>query len=389
MLGNSQKPKICIITAADISLDTLFPDFYPLLLAKGWEVVGICTDGPYVENVRRQGVRVITIPITRAITPLHDLRCIWTLYRIFKREQFDLIHFSTLKASFLSAVAGRLAGCPALLYMIRGFHIFTGVKQFIIKSCDKLASRLSDYVIAISHSLKDEVVREGILPASRINVLGAGSSKGVNLEQFQLNERTMSNAVKIRLDLGIGEDDIVLGFAGRFTVEKGIVELLTAFDNIRRTNKKVHIIMVGYRDKRKPLPDKIIDWMNTGPCKHTIPFTDDIASYMAAADIFVLPTYHDGFGNVLIEAAAMEKPVIGTDTPGARDALQDGINGILVQARDVTSLEEALRELIENPAKRTEMGRKGRPWVAENFDRKVVWKRLIEVYERLLNQGRR
>jgi glycosyltransferase involved in cell wall biosynthesis len=388
MAENNRKPKICIVVAADVSLDTLFPDFYPLLLAKGYEVVGICADGPYVENVRRQGVRVIMVPMARAITPLHDLKCIWKLYRIFKKEKFDIIHYSTLKASFLTAIAVRLAGGAVLIYTIRGFHIFTGLKQFVIKCGDRVASRSADYVIAISKSLKDKVVNEGILPADRINVLGAGSSRGVNVEKFKLNEKTKSAAENIRKDLEIKEDDIVIGYAGRLTIEKGIVELLTAFDNIRWEYNNVHLFIIGDQDKRKPMSDDVFEWMDTDPHIHPIPWTDDIVSYMAATDIFVLPTYHDGFGNVLIEAAALEKPVIGTDVPGARDALQDGVNGIMVKARDVASLERALRELIESPDKRIRMGKEGRKWVVDNFDRKMVWSRLLEVYEKLLSAKR-
>ncbi len=386
MMKSNEKLKVCIITTADISLDKLFPDFYPLLLAKGYEVVGICTDGSYVENVRRQGVRVITVPITQAFTPMRDLKCLWMLYRIFKREEFDLIHYSTIKASFLAAVAGHLAGCPALLYTIRGFHIFTGFKQFLIKTCDRVASYFADYVIANSESLKEKVVKEGILTASRINVFGAGSSKGVNLKKFQLNEEARTNGRKIRTNLKIDKDDIVFGYAGRLTIEKGIVELLTAFDNIKNDNRKIHLFIIGDQDKRKPMPKEILKQMDKDPHIHRIPWTDDIVSYMAAMDVFVLPTYHEGFPGVLIEAAAMKKPVIGTDAVGARDALQDGINGIMVKVRDVASLEQALRELLEDPQKRIEMGTKGRRWVAENFDRNVVWSRLLEVYEKLLSE---
>jgi len=389
MAANNKKPKICIITTQDISLNKMFPEFYPLLLAKGYEVVGICADGPHVEKVRQQGVRVITVPMIPGITPIRDLRCLWMLYRIFKAEKFDLIHYSTLKASFLAAIAGHLTGCPALVYTIRGFHIFTGLKKFVTKSCDKIAARLADYIIAISSSLKDKLVEEGIASANRINVLGAGSSKGVNLEQFQLNEKTKSCAEKIRRDSGISDNDIVLGYAGRLTVKKGIVEFLTAFANIRKSNDKVHLMVIGGQDKRRPLPAEFIEQMDTNPHIHKIAWTDDIANYMAATDIFVLPTYHDGFGNVLIEAAALEKPVIGTDGPGSRDALQDGVNGILVPVRDVMSLEKALKELIENPTKRKQMGSNGRKWVSENFDRREVWGRLIEVYDKMLRKSRK
>ncbi len=386
MMPSNWKPKVCIITTVDLSLDKLFPGFYALLVERGYEVVGICADGPFVDNVRKQGARVIVVPMTRQFTPIRDLKCLWMIYRIFKREKFDIIHYSTPKAELLSAIAGRLLRCPVLAYTLRGtaYTGFSGLKRLIGKICVKIACRSAHCVIVISNSLREEAVRERLSPADHLTVLGAGSSKGVDIEQFQLSEQTIIQAQSIRQDLGIGTSDIVIGYAGRLTKEKGIVELVAAFGNIRKTYGNIHMILVGDQDQRSPLPDEVIGRMSENANIHSIPFTDDLAGYMAATDIFVLPTYRDGFGNVLIEAAALEKPVIGTDVFGARDALQNGINGILVRARDVGSLENALVKLIENPAQRIEMGRNGKQWVRENFDRKIVWERLIEVYEQML-----
>lgn len=381
------KPKIAIITTVDLSLDKLFPDFYHLLLKKNYEVVGITADGPYLENVRRQGVRTIAVPMTRDFTPVQDLKCLWMLYKIFRREQFDLIHYSTPKAALLSAITGRLAGCPVLLYTLRGLGYtgFSSLKRFVAKSSEKIACRCAHYVIAISKSLKSEAVEEGLLPANRIKVIGAGSSKGVNVEQFQLNERTKAEAKKIRQDLGIDNSDIVIGYAGRLAEEKGITELLAAFANIRKINYTVDILLVGDQDQRNPLPDEILRLISKDTNIHMVPFNNNVVNYIAAMDIVVLSSYREGFGNVLIEASAMEKPVVGTNITGCCDAILNGTTGILVQPRDVVSLEKALKELIGNPSKRVEMGRNGKQWVIENFDRSLVWNRLIKVYERMLS----
>ena len=386
MVEMRKKPKICIVTTIDSSLDKLFPDFYPLLRDKDYEVVGICADGPYVENIRRQGVRVITVPMTREFTPIQDLKCLWLLYRIFKQEKFDIIHYSTPKAALLSAIVGRLARCPALIYTLRGlgYTAFSGLKRLIAKSCEKIACRCAYYVIAISNSLKDEAVEEKLLQANQIKVLGAGSSKGVNLDQFQLNEKTITEAKKIRQDLSISSGDIAIGYAGRLTGEKGIIELMQAFGHICKNNHKVHIILVGDQDQRNPLPGQTFAEIKKHERIHTIPFKENVATYIAAMDILVLASYREGFGNTLIEASAMQRPVIATDIIGCRDAVLNGTTGILVQPRNVVSLEKALNELIENPSERIEMGRNGKQWVTENFDRKLVWNRLTKVYEQML-----
>jgi len=387
MTERNSKGKICIVTTIDLSLDKLFPDFYSLLLARGYEAVGICADGPYLENVRRQGVRVITVPMTRSFTPWLDLKCLWKLYQIFRRERFDIIHYSTPKAALLTGLAGRAAHCPALLYTLRGlgYTAFNGIKRVIGKYCEKIACHCAHRVIAISNSLKEEAAKGKLLPADQMKVLGAGSSIGVNLDQFQLNKKTKANTIMIRRYLGIGENDIIVGYAGRLTKEKGILELLAAFGNIRKSNHKVHMILFGDQDQRKPLPNETLELINEDPRIHLIPFTENVQSYIAAMDIFVLASYREGFGNVLIEASAMERPVIGTDIIGCRDAVINGKTGLLVKPRDAIELEKALKEMIENPFKRAKMGRAGRQWVIENFDRRLVWNRLIKVYERMLH----
>lgn len=393
MASRNKKPKLCVITTVDSSLDVLFPDFYPLLLSKGYEVVGICANGAFVANLHKQGVRVIPVPITRTFTPIQDLKCLWMIYKIFRREQFDLIHYSTPKASVLAAIAGHLACCPNLLFTLRGlgYCAFSGWKRVVGKFCEKIACRWAHYVVVIGPSLKDKAVQEKLLPANRMNVLGMGSSKGVNLEQFQMNEQTIAQSKRIRQNLGINTDGVVIGYAGRLTPDKNIEGLLEAFCNIYSNNKNVYMLLVGTQDQRNPLSDKATAIIKAHPQIHTIPWQEEVSYCMGAMDILVLPSssYREGFGNVLIEASAMEKAVITTSLSGARSAVLDGITGIIINSPDAMSIETALNRLIGNSVMRIEMGKSGRQWVTENFDRNIVWDRLIEVYERMLTNSHR
>jgi glycosyltransferase involved in cell wall biosynthesis len=382
-----RKPKICIVTTEDSSLYVLYPAFFPLLLEKGFEVVGICADGPWVEDVKKQGIKVIIVPMTRGFTPWQDLKCLWKLYRIFKRERFDLIHYSTPKAALLSGVAGRLAHCPALMYTLRGlgYMAFGGLKRKLGKLCEKIACSCADYVIAISNSLKNEAVKEAILSADRITVLGAGSSKGVNLDQFRLNEMTRAEAKKIRQDLNIDADSIVIGYVGRLTKEKGIVELANALTALRKVYPGLQLLLIGYTDQRSPLSQVTFELLHACEYIHIIPFQDNLPGYLAAMDILVLPSYREGFGNALIEASAMQVPVVATDITGCRDAVMDGKTGLLVKPQDTTSLVKALNELIEDRDKRIKFGKNGERWVRENFDRRIIWNKLLGVYNQMLS----
>ena len=195
-----------------------------MLHSKGFEVVGICAKGKYCENVRNQGVRVINVPMTRKITIGQDLKCLWLLYRIFIHEKFDIIHYSTPKASLLACIAGRLAGGSALLYTLRGlgYYTFGGLKKRLAKWCENIVCISSHKIIAISPSLKKEAVKEHIISSHRMQVLGMGSSKGVNPDVFKLDKNTKYNAKKIQNDINANKDSVIIGYAGRLSPEKGL-----------------------------------------------------------------------------------------------------------------------------------------------------------------------
>lgn len=386
MSKGNRKTKVCIVTTVDSSLYVLFPGFFQLLQEQGFEVTGICSEGPWLAKVRDQGIRVIVVPMTRNFTPLADSICLWKLYQAFRQERFDLIHYSTPKAAFLAGLAGRMARCPALLYTLRGlgYAAFGGFKRAIGKLCEKIACKCAHSVIAISNSLKDEAVREQLIAASQINVLGEGSSKGVDLDEFQPNVKTSSESRRIRQSLGIADGDVVIGYVGRLTEEKGIAELVKVVNLLQRKYANLHLVMVGHTDQRNPFTKEIFDNLSEKNHIHVIPFTDDLPNYLAAMDIVVLVSHREGFGNSLIEASAMEIPVIASDIIGCRDAVVDNVTGLLVKPYDMEALERNLDELITNPAKRTDLGRSGRKWVEKNFDRHAIWAELITQYKRLL-----
>jgi glycosyltransferase involved in cell wall biosynthesis len=381
-----KRPKIAVITTVGVSLDKLFPDFYPVLRERGYEVTGICARGPYTRNVRRQGVRVIDVPMSREFTIIRDFRCLWKLYRIFKAERFDILHYSTPKAAFLSAIAGRLSHCPNMIYTLRGlgFTAFEGLRRVIAKHCEKISCGFADCVVAIGKSIQKAAIDEKVVDPSRIIVLGGGSSKGVNLNVFQPNDQALLHATKIRQDLGIGKDDFVVGYAGRLTPEKGILELLEAFLRISAKAYRVHLLLVGDQDHRNPLSPETMQEVERNDLIHLVPFSEDVQFYFTTMDVVTLPSHREGFGNILIEASAMKRPVIASNISGCRDAVLDGVTGILVRPRDSLSLQTALELLMNNPDKRSEMGRNARKWVEANFDRNVVWSRIIEIYERMI-----
>lgn len=234
-----------------------------------------------------------------------------------------MIHYSTPKAAVLTALAGRLAHCPVLIYTLRGlgYNAFGGARRRLGIFCEKIACRFADHIISISPSLKQEAVKENLVSASRIEILGAGSSRGVDLDEFQLNETRTANAQKIKQSLGVGNDDLIIGYTGRLTEEKGIVELVNAFTLLRENYPNLHLLLIGHTDQRSPFSQGTLELLHRSEHIHVIPFQDNVPDYLAAIDIPVLPSYREGFGNSLIEASAMQVPVVATDISGCQDAV--------------------------------------------------------------------
>jgi glycosyltransferase involved in cell wall biosynthesis len=381
------KPKkIAIVTTVSQSLDVLFPDFYPKLIERGYEVAGVCSFDGFEKNVEAQGVRVVQVPMLRSINLVSDIYCLIKMYKLLRRERFDLVHYSTPKASLIASVASWLDRVPARLYTCRGL-VYTekkGLKRFVLKLCETISVRLATKVIAISPSLRDVLVADRVAKHGKVEVIGAGSSKGVNLERFELTDEIKAKAIEIRGLAGCVTDDILIGYCGRITPEKGIRELYQAVSILRVKYPNVRLLIVGNQDDRVPLSNKDFDKLKGSEWVSLVGFQHEIVPYLAVLDIFVMPSYREGFGNVNIEAAAMSKPIITTDVIGCKDTVIDGKTGLLVKVKDVETLTSAIESLVTDDAKRHGMGKAGRRWVEDNFNRNYIWSELFKIYDSMV-----
>lgn len=380
------RPRVCIATTVDSSLHVMFPGFFARLRDAGYDVTGLCADGPFVERIRASGLRLITVPMVRQFAPLADLAALWRLVRLFRQERFDLIHYNTPKAALLVGIAGRLAGGARLLYTLRGlgYQGYRGVKREIGRQCERIACACAERTLCISRSLAEEATREGLADQRRLEVLGAGSSRGVDLRRFRRDEQTMAGGHTVRAQLGIAPDAVVIGYAGRIAKEKGLERLARVFPPLAEAHADAHLVLVGHTDQRDPLDSATLRILEEHPRIHVLPFTDELETVYAAMDVLVLHSDREGFGNALIEGSAMGLPVVGSDVPGCRDAVQNGHTGYLIPPADEAELARVLNELAQSCDLRHQMGSAGAAWVAAHFDRDRVWTNLLAVYAELL-----
>jgi glycosyltransferase involved in cell wall biosynthesis len=331
-----------------------------------------------------EGAGLIAIPIRRGISPLADILSLFRLTFTLRLLRPALTEFSTPKAGLLGNLAAFLCRVPSRVYLLRGLRLETssGLTRAVLKASEKLAAACAHAVVCNSESLRQQAIALRLVPENKLKVLGAGSSNGVDLARFTPGPDTM------RAELGIPAGAPVVGFVGRLTRDKGIPELLEAFNRLLETMPDTRLLLVGWFDESE---DALSVYQRARIEAHPrivqTGFVSDTAPYFRAMDILVLPTWREGFPNAVLEAAASGLPVVTTLTTGARDAVLPGITGVLVPPGEPFALAEALLALLQRPRQRLAMGETARYWVVQKFGNRRVLGLTVSFYLQLLRRA--
>lgn len=327
------------------------------------------------------------VNIERAINLSKDFFSLLALNRVFKKCKFDIVHSTTPKAGLLSAIAGCVARTPVRLHTFTGqpWVTTTGVKRSILKFCDKVIARLNTHCYADSASQREFLVSSGIIKAEKISVIGAGSLAGIDLERFDPQRYSADELQTLRADLNIPETGKVLLFVGRITLDKGVHELISAFSAIVKENHEVFLVLVGPFES---VGESIVNQVNDAQVRDrikTVGFSSEPEKYMALADLLCLPSYREGFGTVVIEAAAMGTPAIGTDIYGLSDAIVNGETGVLVPVKDSAALKAGILAVLSDAQRLSAMGVAARDRAIRDFGSNICSELLIKEYKRFFN----
>lgn len=348
----------------------------------GFRVVLVCSPGPLLDRfAEREGIEVLPVPMRRSISPLADLRSFWLLYALLRRLKPDLTEFSTPKAGCLGSVAAFLSKVPARVYLLRGLRLetATGLMRGLLQWSERLASAASHVVLCNSESLRTRAVELAIAPPAKLCLLGLGSSNGVDVERFY------PGPAAIRPSLFIQRSEPVVGFVGRLTRDKGIPELLDAFERILILHPTARLLCVGWFDDSEDSLDELwLQRLRHHPRVLITGMVADTAPYYRAMDVLVLPTWREGFPNVALEAAASGVPVVTTCCTGARDAVLPEVTGLLIPPGYPEAIAEAVSRLLSDPGLRLRLGRAARAWVQEQFLNSTVLGRTAQLYRRLI-----
>ncbi len=349
----------------------------------GFRVTLVSSPGALLDQTAaREGAEAIGLPMRRNIAPLADLVALARLWRLLSRLKPDIAEFSTPKAGLLGSIAARLAQVPVRIYMLRGLKLETaaGPKRRLLLWAERVAAACAQVVLCNSQSVRAEALALQVAPEGKLQMLGDGSSNGVDVERFS------PGACNLRTSLGIPEKTPVVGFVGRLTRDKGIPELIEAFQTILAREPEARLLLVGWFDAAEDeLAADVRARIASHPRIHCTGFVADTAPYYRAMDVMVLPTWREGFPNVVLEAAATGVPVITTLCTGSRDSVVPEVTGLLIPPGYPEAISEAVLKLLKNPERLAEMGRAARAWICRHYANQRVLGLTVSFYEAMLS----
>jgi len=352
------------------------------MLARETELTVITnTDDPHFLSDMGANIKVIPLAIERNVSPLNDFKALVQMFLIFRRERYDLVHSLSPKTGLLGMIAAWLARTPLRVHTFQGevWITRTGLWRAVLKTLDIIMARCANQLLVVSRSEEDFLVQEGVVSAGRLKMLANGSICGVDIHRFSPDPEVR---IQKRAQLGIPESARVLVYVGRLNVDKGLLDLAQAFTRIAAAHPDNHLLLVGPDEENMRTKIEQICNPNEG-CLHFVGYTAQPEHYMAAADLLCLPSYREGFGMVLVEAAAMGLPTIGTRIYGISDAVVDGQTGLLFEPGSVDDLTAKLTQLLDDPALARRLGNAGQLRARKDFPDRLVSSALLAYYQQL------
>ena len=347
--------------------------------SEGYSVVAVSSPGDALSEIAsREGVKVYPVPMERHIAPVKDLISLWKLIKVFRKERPDMVHSITPKAGLLSMMAAWVCRVPVRLHTFTGlvFPTSTGFKQKLLIFTDRLTCSCATHIMPEGEGVKNDLINYQIT-SKPLKVLGYGNIRGIDLKYFDRTAEVEKETEKIRKT-----DITTFIFIGRLVRDKGINELVGAFAKLNKEYTKTRLLLVGRReDKLDPLEGQTLQEIENNPAIITTGEQKDVRPWLAASDIFVFPSYREGFPNVVIEAGAMGLPAIVTDINGSREIIIEGENGIIIPARDSEHLYTAMKQLMASPKQTRQMANNARTMIESRFEQTFVRKCLKKYYK--------
>jgi glycosyltransferase involved in cell wall biosynthesis len=380
------KPRLLRITTVPISLNILLHGQLSFFQSQGFEVLAVSADGKEVDEIRKEGIAHRVVPMTRKITPLRDLISLVGIIRVIRRFKPDIVHTHTPKAGLLGMIAAWVCGIPVRMHTVAGLPLMEakGLKRQILMLTEKITYACATAIYPNSKGLAN-FIRNHFSTRTPVIVLGNGSSNGIDTSRFQRTAQLEDAASALRQQYGIPREALIFSFVGRVVGDKGVRELAEAFRGLRRTFSESYLLLIGgFEDDLDPLDPEVLSFLKNDPKVILAGFQSDIRPWVMVSDIFVFPSYREGFPNVVMQACCLNTPCIVSDINGCNEIVSDGKTGLIVPPKNSAMLQLAMEKLSVDPALRRKFAAAAREYVVANFDQKFVWGELLKEYSRVL-----
>jgi glycosyltransferase involved in cell wall biosynthesis len=327
--------------------------------------------------------------MSRQITPWKDLKAVFRLYWFLKKEKASIVHTHTPKAGIVGMMAAWLAGVPVRLHTVAGLPLMEaiGLKRQILNFVEKATYRFATKVYPNSQGLYDFIISEKLTSQQKLQMIGKGSSNGIDTAYFDPNLFTIQQNLELRSELNIATDSFVFVFVGRLVGDKGINELVEAYVQLKKAlpSQETSLLLVGPFEQELDSLDQItLQEIERNPTIISVGYQQDVRPYFAMSDTLVFPSYREGFPNVVMQAGAMGLPSIVTNINGCNEIIAHKVNGIVIPPKDAVSLTAAMNELLCNEETITLLSSNARKMIVERYERQEVWEALLQEYQSLL-----
>jgi len=376
--------KLIRITTVPISLHKLLRGQLKFM-SNYYDVVAVSSFSDILMFVgENEGVRIKGIEMTREITLGKDIKAFCGMYQFLRKEKPFIVHTHTPKAGIVGMMAAWFARVPVRLHTVAGLPLMeaSGVKRRLLYFVERLTYSFATMVYPNSYGLRDFIVNEKLCNAKKLKVIGCGSSNGIDTIYY--NPICFCNDIKtiLRENLNIDEGDFVFIFIGRLVKDKGINELVAAFNELNLS--KCKLLLVGPLEKDlDPLLPETEQAIEENQNIISVGYQDDVRPYLAISDALVFPSYREGFPNVVMQAGAMGLPSIVTNINGCNEIIIDGENGIIIPPKDKKSLMNAMKFFLSNQHEVKRMASNARNMIVTRYEQSTVWEALLAEYKRL------
>ena len=378
--------KLIRITTVPISLEKLLEN-QARFFKTYYSVTLVSSQKEQLQKLaEEQGVNHFSLEMTRKITPLQDLRCLLQLIRFLRKDKPHIVHTHTPKAGIVGMLAAFIAGVPLRMHTVAGLPLMEakGLKKSILYVVERLTYRCATHVYPNARGLMDFIQEKKLAGKTPLKCIGNGSSNGIDLAYFNPERVSKEQEMSFREKWNISKDDFVFLFIGRLVGDKGVNELVAAFEQLANKIPNAKLLMVGPQEPTlDPLKQVTIASIEKNPKIVSTAYQQDVRPFLKMAQVFVFPSYREGFPNVVLQAGAMGIPCIVSDINGCNEIIENEVNGLIVPPKSIQPLSEKMYSLYKDPEKRAVFIDRTKERIATNFERTHYWKLLLEEYKRL------